>query len=133
MIQPLPVPVDFDAHWEAVRREADGLPLDPRVQPWDAGGEARIAGVRLFRVTFAGAGGATLGGILHTPELPAAVGGGRRPALLHLAGYGGELLLHQDMVTAGFIVLDFSHRGMKWGSDGFDRDRPRPLLSRELT
>jgi cephalosporin-C deacetylase len=40
--------------------------------------------------------------------------------------------MHQDLVAAGFVVLDFSHRGMKWASDGFDRAQPRPLLSRDV-
>lgn len=133
MVEPLPVPPDFDAYWDAVRREAHALPLVPAVDGWDAGGQARMAGMRLWRVGLRSADGVRVGGILHTPEMPGVTLAGRRlPALLHLAGYGGELLLHQDLVTAGFVVLDFSHRGMKWGAEGFDRDRPRPLLSRDV-
>ena len=133
MVAPLPVPDDFDAYWDAVRSEAESLPLRPEVRPWDAGCAAQVAGMRLWRVGLTGAGEVRVGGILHTPHLPEASLSGRRyPALLHLAGYGGELLLHQDLVTAGFIVLDFSHRGMKWGLEDFDRERPRPLLAREV-
>ena len=133
MVAPLPVPDDFDAYWDAVRREAEAVPGAAEVRPWDAGGDAHVAGVRLWRVGLTGTGGVRVGGILHTPSMPQATLSGRRyPALLHLAGYGGELLLHQDLVTAGFVVFDFSHRGMKWGLEGFDRDRPRPLLARDV-
>jgi cephalosporin-C deacetylase len=133
MVEPLPIPADFAEYWEAVRREAEELPLEPEVRAWDPGGEARVPGMRLWRVGWPSAGGVRVGGILHTPEAPEAVLGGRRlPALLHLPGYGGELVLHQDLVAAGFVVLDVSHRGMKWGSEGFDRERPRPLLVRDV-
>ncbi len=133
MVEPLPLPADFEAFWDEVRREVDALPRVAEVQPWNAGGEATLAGARLWRVGLTGAADVRVGGILHTPAMPEAARSGRRwPALLHLAGYGGELLLHQDLVTAGFVVLDFSHRGMRWGGEGFDRHHPRPLLARDV-
>jgi len=132
MVEPLAVPADFGAYWEAVRQEADALPLEPHVEPWNPGLEAEVAGVRLLRVGFTGAGGVRIGGILQLPAGPAGAVRGPRPALLHLAGYGGELLVHQDMVAAGFVVFDLSHRGMKWGSEGFDRRLPRPLVARDV-
>ncbi len=132
MIAPLPVPDDFDDYWTSVRGEAEAAPLEAAARPWDPGA-ARLAGVRLEEVALRGVDGVGVGGILHLPDMPDAAGGGRpRPALLHLAGYGGELILHQDFTAAGFVVLDFSHRGMRLGSAGFDRERPRPLLSRDV-
>ena len=129
MIPPLEVPPDFDAYWDAVRREAAQHPLELHLSPWDAGGQAQLPGLRLQRLAFTSVGGVRVGGIVHRAAGPAAA---TRPALLHLTGYGGELLLHQDLAAAGFVVLDFSHRGMAWGSDGFDRHHPRPLVARDV-
>ena len=129
VIPPLEVPSDFDTHWETVRREAAEQALAPALSPWDPGGQAALPGVQCLRLSFASVGGVQVGGIVHLPAGPSAR---KRPALLHLAGYGGELLLHQDLVAAGFVVLDFSHRGMRWGSEGFDREHPRPLVAQNV-
>ena len=127
------MPQDFDAYWAAARGEAEALDLEPEVLPWGGGGEAGVPAVRLWRVGWRSVGGVRVGGLLQAPEMPDGAGAPRRrPALLHLAGYGGELMLHQDLVAAGFVVLDFSHRGMCWGQRDLDRDRPRPLLARDV-
>jgi cephalosporin-C deacetylase len=132
MTGPLPVPEDFDAYWEAVVRAAEALPLQPAWSAWEPSAQARLAGVACRRVALEGAGGVRVGGILQLPDGPSGLHPGRRPGLLHLAGYGGELILHQDLTVAGFAVLDWSHRGMRLGSEGFDRAAPRPLLSRDV-
>ena len=130
-VQPLPVPDDFDAYWRQVATEAEALPLQPVPFDWAPGGEAQPAGVRFQRVRLEGLGGVPVGGVLALPDDPPGLAR-RLPALVHFAGYGGESILHQDLVAAGFAVFDFSHRGMKWGLAAFDRDRPRPLLARDV-
>ncbi len=52
--------------------------------------------------------------------------------LLHFAGYGGEVLIDSDFVSAGYAVFNFSHRGMLMGSKGFDRYSPSPLTARHV-
>lgn len=132
MVEPLAVPVDFDAFWQEALLEVEALPLTAGSEPWRPGGEAEAAGVRCLRVSLQGVGGVGIGGLLQLPAGPSGACRAPLPALLHLAGYGGELLLHQDLVAAGFAVFDLSHRGMRWGSEGFDRQRPRPLLARDV-
>jgi len=131
LVEPLGVPEGFDAYWATVAAEADAVPLQAAWEPF-APGEATLGAVSLHRLSWTGVGGVRIGGLLQQPEVAGEPAEHRRPALLHLAGYGGEVLLHQDLVTAGFVVLDLSHRGMRWGERDFDRHRPRPLLCRDV-
>jgi cephalosporin-C deacetylase len=99
-------------------------PFDCR---WNS--RAIITGLSIKKVRFASFDGQPVGGILQCPK----TGGRRRyPGIVHFTGYGGELMVDQDFVSAGYAVFNFSHRGMLMGSDGFDRYRPVPLLVRDV-
>lgn len=127
-VAPLPRPEDFDAYWATVKEQARAYRLEASLEPVDLAGLAFVAGVQSFKVQFSAPDGVVVGGLA---QLPLAAKPARNlPGLVYFAGYGGELVLHQDFVTQGFAVFDFSHRGMKFGSSNFDRDHPRPLSIR---
>ncbi len=152
-------PEDFQAYWEEVLQEVreyapavevlpweledprfageyiiDGkVPEPPRPGPepnpfdyrWDS--HAMVTGLVVRKVLFRSTDGQRVGGLLQYPR----EGAGRRyPCIVHFTGYGGELMLDSDFVSAGYAVFNFSHRGMLLGSQGFDRYHPAPLLVR---
>jgi cephalosporin-C deacetylase len=102
-------------------------PPNPFDFRWEA--HTLITGMTVRKVTFEAQDGHKVGGLLQYPNHT-----GRRafPAIVHFTGYGGELLLDQDLVTHGYAVFNFSHRGMYLGSEGFDRHLPVPLLVRGI-
>jgi cephalosporin-C deacetylase len=116
----------------------DGLPAEytggaagGEVNPFDVrwGAHAILAGMTVRRVTFDAPDGMQVGGLLQVPRWS---GRNRFPGIVHFTGYGGELMVDQDFVSRGYAVLNFSHRGMYLGSEGFDRYRPVPLLVRDV-
>jgi cephalosporin-C deacetylase len=111
----------------AAKREKqpeNGNPFDFR---WDS--HIILTGLTLKRVRFLSYDGQEVGGLL---QLPRYSGKDRFPLLLHFAGYGGEVLIDSDFVSAGYAVFNFSHRGMLMGSKGFDRYSPAPLIARHV-
>ena len=104
------------------KRPENGNPFDFR---WDS--HIILTGLTLKRVRFLSYDGQEVGGLL---QLPRYSGKDRFPLLLHFAGYGGEVLIDSDFVSAGYAVFNFSHRGMLMGSKGFDRYSPAPLIAR---
>jgi cephalosporin-C deacetylase len=102
------------------KQPENGNPFDFR---WDS--HIILAGLTLKRVRFISYDGQEVGGLLQYPRYS---GKDLFPVLLHFAGYGGEVLIDSDFVTAGYAVFNFSHRGMLMGSKGFDRYFPAPLL-----
>jgi cephalosporin-C deacetylase len=103
----------------------------PASNPFDFrwNSHAVITGMTIRKVRFTSFDGQQVGGILQYPKT-----GSRRsyPGIVHFTGYGGELMVDQDFVAAGYAVFNFSHRGMLMGSDGFDRYHPVPLLVRDI-
>lgn len=128
MVAPLPRPADFEAYWGLVKEESRAYRLEATIEPVDLAGLAFVAGVQSFKVRFTAPDGVVVGGLAQLPLSPKPAG--NLPGLVYFAGYGGELVLHQDFVTQGFAVFDFSHRGMKLGSTNCDRDNPVPLSIR---
>jgi cephalosporin-C deacetylase len=152
-------PADFDRFWKEVRETARRHRPEVRLTSWEqedpdyegeyildwgaAGGSVPreagnpydfrwnshliATGFRVRKLLFRSFDGQEVGGLLQLP-----FSGERRtyPAVVHFTGYGGELMLDQDLVSAGYAVLNFSHRGMLLGSESFDRYRPVPLLVR---
>jgi cephalosporin-C deacetylase len=104
------------------KQPENGNPFDFR---WDS--HIILTGLTLKRVRFLSYDGQEVGGLL---QLPRYSGKDRFPPLLHFAGYGGEVLIDSDFVSAGYAVFNFSHRGMLMGSKGFDRYSPAPLIAR---
>lgn len=96
------------------------------VRWWD---HTILPGLRIKKVLFSSYDGHEVGGLLQYPHLS---GTKKLPALVHFTGYGGELMLDPDFVSAGYVVLNFSHRGMYLGSKNFDRYSPVPLLVRNI-
>jgi len=153
-------PEDFKSYWEEVAAEASAFepqvenrpwqledpsfegeyiidgkvpgrveppPVDPFAFRWDS--HAIVTGLAIRNVSFHSADGQKVGGLLQYPRN----GDCRRYAgIVHFTGYGGELMLDADFVSAGYAVLNFSHRGMLLGSEGFDRYAPVPLLVRNI-
>jgi cephalosporin-C deacetylase len=97
--------------------------LNPFDFRWDS--HVILTGLTVRKVLFRSYDGQEVGGLLQVPRFS---GMDRLPLLVHYAGYGGEVLIDSDFVTAGFAVFNFSHRGMLMGSKGFDRYSPTPLL-----
>ena len=97
--------------------------LNPFDFRWDS--HVILAGLTVKKVLFRSYDGQEVGGLLQVPRFS---GMDRFPMLVHYAGYGGEILIDSDFVTAGYAVFNFSHRGMLMGSKGFDRYHPTPLL-----
>jgi len=88
-----------------------------------------LPGLRIKKVLFPSYDGHEVGGLLQYPRFSST---GKLPALVHFTGYGGELMLDPDFVSGGYVVLNFSHRGMYLGSKNFDRYSPVPLLVRNI-
>ncbi len=88
-----------------------------------------LTGLTVNKVRFRSFDGQEVGGLL---QLPRYSGKNRFPAVVHFAGYGGEVLIDADLVSAGYAVFNFSHRGMLMGSKGFDRYSPVPLIARHV-
>ena len=106
------------------KQPENGNPFDFR---WDS--HIILTGLTVKRVRFLSHDGQEVGGLLQYPRYP---GKGRFPVLLHFAGYGGEVLIDSDFVSAGYAVFNFSHQGMLMGSKGFDRYSPAPLIARTV-
>ncbi len=99
-------------------------PFDLR---WDS--HVILTGLTLKKIRFLSCDGQEVGGLLQVPRYS---GKDRFPAIVHFAGYGGEVLIDSDLVSAGYAVFNFSHRGMLLGSKGFDRYSPAPLIARQV-
>ncbi len=97
--------------------------LNPFDFRWDS--HVILTGLTVKKVLFRSYDGQEVGGLLQVPRFSGMNG---FPVLVHYAGYGGEVLIDSDFVTAGYAVFTFSHRGMLMGSKGFDRYYPTPLL-----
>jgi len=97
--------------------------LNPFDFRWDS--HVILTGLTVKKVLFRSYDGQEVGGLLQFPRFS---GMDRFPVLVHYAGYGGEVLIDSDFVTAGYAVFNFSHRGMLMGKKGFDRYSPAPLL-----
>ncbi len=105
------------------KREKQPENLNPFDSRWDS--HVILTGLTVKKVLFRSYDGQEVGGLLQVPRFS---GMDRFPVLVHYAGYGGEVLIDSDFVTAGYAVFNFSHRGMLMGSRGFDRYTPAPLL-----
>jgi len=152
-------PADFDRYWNGILEIVERCSVEVSMEAWercDPGAEDEylidggplpeknrddvspfefrwtgrpvLAGMKVYRVKFSSYDGQMVGGMLFLPRYS----GGPFPLIVHFAGYGGEALAHQDFVSAGYAVFDFSHRGMVFGSEGFDRYLPFPLLVRDV-
>jgi cephalosporin-C deacetylase len=97
--------------------------LNPFDFRWDS--HVILTGLTVKKVSFRSYDGQEVGGLLQVPRFS---GMNHFPVLVHYAGYGGEVLIDSDFVTARYAVFNFSHRGMLMGSKGFDRYYPAPLL-----
>jgi cephalosporin-C deacetylase len=150
-------PEDFQGYWDEVLKIVEDFAPEPRVQKWEQedvifedeyilDGPVRkrgkqpenlnpfdvrwdshviLTGLTVQKVLFQSFDGQEVGGLLQFPRF---TGKHRFPVLIHYAGYGGEVMIDSDFVTAGYAVFNFSHRGMLMGSKGFDRYSPAPLL-----
>jgi cephalosporin-C deacetylase len=108
----------------AVPKSAVPNPFDFR---WNS--RAIATGFTVKKILFRSHDGQEVGGLLQYPK----TGDARRfPGIVHFTGYGGELMIDPDFVSSGYAVLNFSHRGMLLGSEGFDRYAPVPLLVRDV-
>jgi cephalosporin-C deacetylase len=105
------------------KREKQPENLNPFDFRWDS--HVIFTGLTVKEVFFRSYDGQAVGGLFQFPRFS---GTERFPVLVHYAGYGGEILIDSDFVTAGYAVFNFSHRGMLMGSKGFDRYSPAPLL-----
>jgi cephalosporin-C deacetylase len=105
------------------KREKQPENLNPFDFRWDS--HVILTGLTVKKVLFRSYDGQEVGGLLQFPRFS---GMDRFPVLVHCAGYGGEVLIDSDFVTAGYAVFNFSHRGMLMGRKGFDRYSPAPLL-----
>ncbi len=105
------------------KKEKQPENLNPFDVRWDS--HVILTGLTVQKVLFQSFDGQEVGGLLQFPRF---TGKARFPFLVHYAGYGGEVLMDSDFVTAGYAVFNFSHRGMLMGSKGFDRYSPAPLL-----
>jgi cephalosporin-C deacetylase len=111
----------------APKREKPPENINPFDFRWDS--HVILSGLTLKRVRFPSFDGQEVGGLLQVPRYS---GKDRFPVVVHFAGYGGEMLIDADLVSAGYAVFDFSHRGMLMGSKGFDRYSPAPLIARDV-
>jgi len=114
-------PSDFGAFWRAALAEVP--PGEPEREPFGPTEQPGWPALEAERLTFRGVGGVRFRALLQRGVRA----GGRRPALVHFPGYGGEVSLHQDAAARGYVVLEVSPRGMAWGSDDFDRNQPNLL------
>jgi cephalosporin-C deacetylase len=111
----------------ARKREKQAGHMNPFDFRWDS--HVILTGLTVKRVHFRSYDGQEVGGLLQVPRYS---GKDRFPVLVHYAGYGGEVLIDSDFVTAGYAVFNFSHRGMLMGNKGFDRYSPAPLLAQHV-
>jgi cephalosporin-C deacetylase len=150
-------PEDFQGYWNGVLKIVEDFAPEPRMQKWEQedvifedeyildcpvrkrekqpenlnpfdvrwDSHVILTGLTVQKVLFQSFDGQEVGGLLQFPRF---TGKDRFPVLIHYAGYGGEVLIDSDFVTAGYAVFNFSHRGMLMGSKGFDRYSPAPLL-----
>jgi cephalosporin-C deacetylase len=109
------------------KREKQPGKINPFDFRWDS--HVILTGLTVKEVRFPSHDGQEVGGLLQVPRYS---GKDRFPVLVHFAGYGGEVLIDSDFVTAGYAVFNFSHRGMLMGSKGFDRYSPAPLLAQHV-
>lgn len=154
-------PGDFEEHWKDVLTTVSETDPDVRIEKWeleDPNYEAEfiidgtvpdeatnqddvnpfdfrwrshtlLVGLDVKKVVFESHDGQEVGGLLQYPRFAHKK---EFPVIVHYTGYGGELMVDPDFVSAGYAVLNFSHRGMHWGSEGFDRYLPAPLLVRNM-
>ena len=109
------------------KREKPPENLNPFDFRWDS--HIILTGFTVKKVRFHSYDGQEVGGLLQVPRYS---GKDRFPVLVHFAGYGGEMPIDSDLVSAGYAVFNFSHRGMLMGSKGFDRYSPAPLIARDV-
>ncbi len=114
------VPADFGKFWQAALAEVSKVEAEPEQEPFGPGELPGWPAVEAQLLTFQGVGNVRFRALLQRGSRV----GGRRPALVHFPGYGGEVSLHQDAVMRGYVALEVSPRGMSWAGDDFDRDRP---------
>ena len=152
-------PSDFNEYWENVKETATRCDPEVAIERWELedpnfeaeyildgnvpekatdqegcnpfdyrfGSHTLLMGMNVEKVTFRSYDGQEVGGLLQYPRMSHKK---KLPAIVHFTGYGGELIIDPDFVTAGYAVFNFSHRGMHWGSKNFDRYHPTPLLVR---
>ncbi|MBD3305577.1 prolyl oligopeptidase family serine peptidase [candidate division KSB3 bacterium] len=160
-MQPITKPNDFQEYWQAVLRIVDDYAPDVSITRWENEdphyeGEYIIdrrtvpevsnpedinpfdfrwwdhtilTGLTVQKLLFPSFDGHEVGGLLQYPRSSSTR---KLPTIVHFTGYGGELMVDADFVSAGYAVLNFSHRGMYLGRKNFDRYTPVPLLVRDI-
>ena len=114
---PVERPADFDRFWDDLLAEVEALPRELHLERVDY--PAR--GVRVYRATFSGIGGARLVGWFMTPDAP-----GPFPALAVYHGYSwlrGEPWSYLPWTAQGYAVLAIDVRG-QGGESEDDRTFP---------
>lgn len=112
----VPNPADFDAFWEAGKKELAAVPIDAKVTPWP---EVSTASADCSRVSFQNvaveAGHLTrMYGVLCEPK-----GDGPFPAVLHVPGAGVRTYRGQaEMAGRGFITLQIGIHGIPVDHEG---------------
>ena len=113
-------PVDFDAFWDEVRREADAIPLDIEIS---ADPLRSTDDVAVFEITFTSLDDIRIAGWYCRP----AEFSGTLPALLTVPGYQADTKIPIDWARRGYGVLNIAVRGKLRSDQQFNPGIPNLL------
>jgi len=123
--KPTGKPDDFDAFWNDVRRQADALPLEPKIT---ADPLRSTDDVSVFQVYFTSLDNIRIAGWYCRP----ANFSGTLPGLLTLPGYQAEPRIPLDWARQGYAVLNVAARGKLKSHHNFNPGVPN-LITHNIT